>query len=325
MVNQALIRAASVIYILPLSETNMIATTFASGFGFGLWSWIAITIGVVAFSAMVWARGILRRNADYIKRVSRSGNIEEPTASGLARRDKITRFFLWLLVGKVKIKGTENLEKLNGKSFLVCANHGNFADVVVMPEVLRGKGERYMATVGLYPIFGGFGALLFGPMGVIPCALERGKGGAARDAAIDLLSRGNRILVLFPEGYSYCDGAMGYFKKGAVLIAHESAKKLGENVYILPVYIRYGRYPGHWIRRIPIELQYVACLLLAPIYRSGCTVTIGEPIAADQLPADENGDIGEKATMMLKTRVCELDPLGLARPGNNVRQPEITG
>lgn len=303
----------------------MIATTFASLGGLGLWAWVGIILGVIALSGWIWLRSVLRRNADYIKRVSRSGNLEEPTAKGLAIRDGITKFFLWYLVGKIKVTGQENLEKLKGKSFLVCANHGNFADVVVVPEVLRGKGERYMATDDLYPLLGGLGALLFGPMGVIPCNLTKGKGAAARDTAIKLLSQGNRILVMFPEGYSYCDGSMGYFKKGAVLITHEAAKNLGENAYILPLYLRYGRYPGHWIRKIPIQLQYVVCLLLAPLYRFGCSVTIGEPIAADQLPADENGDIAEKATMMLKTRICQLDPKGLAKPGTNVRQPEITG
>lgn len=300
----------------------MIATSFASGLSFGPIAWVCIILAVIALSGWVWLRSVLRRNADYIKRVSRSGNLEEPTPKGLAIRDGITRFFRWFLVGKVKVQGIENLEKLKGKSFLVCGNHGNFADVVVLPEVLRGKGERYMATDDLYPLLGGLGALLFGPMGVIPCNLTKGKGAGARDAAINLLSQGNRILVMFPEGYSYCDGSMGYFKKGAVLITHEASKNLGENAYILPVYLRYGRYPGHWIRKIPIQLQYVVCLLLAPLYRFGCTATIGEPIAADQLPADENGEICEKATMLLKTSICELDPKGLAHPGTNVRAPE---
>ena len=203
------------------------------------------------------------------------------------------------------------MDSLPTNSYLVTPNHGNMNDVVVLPAVMRGKREGYLATDGLFKLAGGLGGLVLGKMGIIPVTLDKGKGAAARDTAIECLVRGIP-LVLWPEGYSYCDGSMGVFKKGAVLIAAEAARRLGQTTYIVPVYLRYGRYPGHWIRKVRIELQYVLCFLLWPLYRRGCTVVIGEPVPSNMLPADPDGQIGELATHMLKREVCKLDPARLA-------------
>jgi 1-acyl-sn-glycerol-3-phosphate acyltransferase len=186
-------------------------------------------------------------------------------------------------------------------------------DVVVLPVVMQGKGERYLATDDLFKLWGGVGGLVLGDMGIVPVTLEKGKGAAARDAAIELVSTGKPV-VMFPEGYSFCDGSMGVMKKGAVLINSEAAKRMGTTSWLVPAYLRYGKYPGHWIRRVPIQLQYVLCILLSPLYRRGCTVVIGDPIPSDKLPADENGDIAERATYMLRCEICKLDPAGLADP-----------
>lgn len=270
----------------------------------GLCLWLFFTL---------WFRSLRRRHAEYIARVVQCGNIQEPTKKGLARRLGLSKFFCWLHVGKLKVVGKEKLDALHAKtkSYIVTPNHGNMNDVVVLPVVMEGMGERYLATDDLFKLWGGVGSLVFGDMGVVPVTLEKGKGAAARDASIKLITQGGP-LAMFPEGYSYCDGSLGVFKKGAVLIAAEAAKNRGEDTYIVPVYMRYGRYPGHWIRRIPIQLQYVVCILLSPLWRAGCTVVIGDPIPSSALPADADGGIGEKATHMLKHAVCALDPAGLA-------------
>jgi 1-acyl-sn-glycerol-3-phosphate acyltransferase len=99
----------------------------------------------------------------------------------------------------------------------------------------------------------------------------------------------------------YLDGRAGPFKKGAVRIARSAAMERGWPVFIVPVRISYGRYPGPWIRRYRAPLSYFLMLLWSLSMRPGATVIVGKPLSSDELPADD-----AEATELLKQRLFEL-------------------
>lgn len=246
----------------------------------------------------------IKQAVEYINNVKECGYLPPPPNKlGLFWLDILCRLILFVNVGRVKVEGTENLAKLDGKPYLITPNHPHFADVAVMPYVLGARRARYMAAKGVFTFGGGLGALIFGPMGAFAVDLTKGKGGPAKDASVEILST-NQILVMFPEGWAYLDGVMENFKKGAVTIAKETQARISEDVYIVPTFLRYGKYPGSWIRKIPPPLEYFILLMLFPIFRRGVTVVFGEPIPASSLPEDDY--VG---TELLEQKVRELDPL----------------
>jgi|AGTN01.3.fsa_nt_gi 1-acyl-sn-glycerol-3-phosphate acyltransferase len=255
------------------------------------------------FGAVIFWRYVLpafRRARQYIRDVETCGYLPPPPTPGavrfLVRASKVLAF---IQVGKVKIEGIENLDGLDGPT-IVTPNHPHWADTVVMPIAMN-RPARYMAARGVFTFGGGLGALLFGPIGAFAADLEKGKGGPAREAAVKLTSEG-QILVMFPEGWAYLDGITREFKKGAVRIARESAAKAGKTGYLVPVHLRYGKYPGGWILKVPPPAEYFLLFLLAPLYRRGVTVVIGKPIPTTDLPADDAA-----ATEYLKQHVLALD------------------
>ncbi len=175
------------------------------------------------------------------------------------------------------------------------------SDVVVMPVVMNKRKVRVMATSGVMSCFGGMGGLVFGPLGVFAVNIDRGRGGPARLSAINVLVSG-QALLMFPEGWTYLDGKTGPFKKGAVNIARTAAEEMGKETYILPVHMRYGKYPGAWILKLPIRMQYLLLFVGFPFFRRGVKVVIGKAIASSSLP---QSDID--ATELLRNAVLALD------------------
>ena len=242
----------------------------------------------------------LRQARAYCEQVQVCGYLPPPPeASGIRRMRRLSGFFTWLLAGKVEVIGRENLDKLPSKSYIVTPNHPSMTDVAVIPHVLGERNARYMAARGVLQCFGGLGGLLFAPMGVFSCDLDRGKGGPAREAAVKILASG-QSLVMWPEGWTYLDGKTGPFKKGAVRIAREASKQLGEETYIVPVNLRYGRYPGKWILKLNIKVQYMVLFFGFLWFRRGVRVVIGEPIPISSLPSDAS------ATEILRDKVIAL-------------------
>jgi hypothetical protein len=94
---------------------------------------------------------------------------------------------------------------------------------------------------------------------------------------------------------------MRQFKKGAVRIARLAQEELGKPIYLVPVSLTYGRYPGKWILNLPIQVQYAVLIVLFPLFRNGVKVVFGKPIASSALPA---GDAD--ATALLQQHIGSL-------------------
>lgn len=222
-----------------------------------------------------------------------------PTDKGQGWMIRLSRALCWLFVGKIEVTGGENLQGLPSKSVIITPNHPSPYDVVVLPAVINQKA-RYMAALGVMQALGGLGGLVVGPLGAFAANLDRGKGAPAFRAAIRVL-RSGQTLVMWPEGWTYLDGKIGPFKKGAVRIAKQSAQELGEPTYIVPVSLTYGKYPGAGIMRLPIKLQYLLLVAGFPFFRRGVKAVIGKPIASNTLPESDT-----EATELLKTTIVAL-------------------
>lgn len=265
-----------------------------------LWIYLAICAIVLTFIGVRLFLPVWWRLRDYAEACSRCGALPPPpTPRALRFLKGLSRLLLFVQAGRVRIVGIENAQVPGPR--VITPNHGHSVDPAPF-AVAFDEPLRYMAARGVFRALGGLGAMFAGPTGAFPADLTPGKGGPARDAAVRLLVSG-QSLVMFPEGWAYMDGVMGPFKKGAVRIAREAAQILGSPTYLIPVYMRYGRYPGSWIRRFPPPVQYALVLLLFPLYRRGLTVVFGKAICSTDLPADD-----AEATERLREAVIALDP-----------------
>ncbi len=243
-----------------------------------------------------------KRMRDYIRNVTTCGYLASAPKPGAVRFLRfLARIMVGIQVGRITVIGKENLKRVRRK--IITPNHPHYIDPGVITLVIK-EPARYMAASGVAKFAWGLGALIGGPCGVFSVDLTPGKGGPAKDAAVRAVT-GGEMVVMFPEGWAYVDGSSGPYKTGAVRIATESAEKLNEPVYLIPVHLRYGRYPGRWIRKIGPPMEYLVLFLLFWLYRRGVTVVIGEPISSADLPDDPRA-----ATEILKERILSLDPQG---------------
>lgn len=251
---------------------------------------------------LLWRFSPVRERArQYIRKVQTCGYLDAPpTPRAVRRLRRIANVLAFIQVGKIKIVGRENLDKVPGP-YIVTPNHPHWVDTAALPILMNGPA-RYMAAQGVFTFLGGLGGLLVGPMGAFCADLTKGRGGPAKDAAVKVLTSGQR-LVMFPEGWAYLDGKLGEFKKGAIRIAREASAQLKKPTYIVPVNLRYGKYPGSWITRLPPPVEYFLVFALFLFFRRGLTMVVGEPVAIDQFPADD-----AEATEHLKQLVVALDP-----------------
>lgn len=214
---------------------------------------------------------------------------------------RVCRVFIYLFVGKLEVQGAEKLANMPAP-FLLAFNHGSMSDVAIAPMVLNRKA-RYPAAQGVMKAAGGLIAYWFSRWGAFSVDLDNGH--AAFEASVNALCSqdGANIEVIFPEAWTNMDGAVGRMKTGTVRIAGEVSARLGKPCLIVPGYIRYGRYLGSWMTRLPIPVQWLTPLIFAPYFRRGARVVIGEPIQVSELPADP-----KEATEILKQKIMALDP-----------------
>lgn len=210
-------------------------------------------------------------------------------------RAVLLRLLCWIFVGEIKVDGKDNLDQMAGESSLIIApNHTHIADGFVMPLLLEKLNTRFMAAPTLMNSFGGLFGLIFGFFGAFV---------ASRKAGIEVLNRGEALLI-FPEGWAYLDGKMGPFKPGVVQITTEYAAKSGKQAYVIPVFMRFGRYPGTWIRKLSILPQLILMTVLSPLYRSGVHVVIGKAIKSTDLDRESL----PMALESLRKAILALDP-----------------
>lgn len=261
----------------------------------------ALVSGLVTFAVVRGVMPLWWRTRAYISACTECGVLPPPpTPRGLAFLRAMSWLLTFIQVGKVRIIGFENT-KVPGPR-LIAPNHGHSVDPAQFSRVFD-EPLRYMAARGVFTFGGGLGSLIVGPTGAFAADLTPGKGGPAREAAVHVLATG-QSLVMFPEGWAYMNGVIGPFKKGAVRIVKEAAARLGSEAFLIPTYMRYGRYPGSWILKFPPPVQYLIVMLMWPVYRRGLTIVFGKAISASSLPDDD-----AEATEMLRQAVIALDPV----------------
>jgi 1-acyl-sn-glycerol-3-phosphate acyltransferase len=189
------------------------------------------------------------------------------------------RALLWVQVGPVTVRGREHLGG-PGPSLIV-ANHSHYVDGAPF-VLLLDEAPRFMVARGVFRFAGGLLGRLATACGAFCVDLDPGKGGPGRAVAVRLLV-GGETVVMFPEGWIHMDGRLGPLKNGAARAAQEAARRLGRPIAVVPVALRYGRYPGAWIRRLPCPLQFLVVLLGWMRYRRGLTVNIGAPLSSAAL------------------------------------------
>ncbi len=158
-----------------------------------------------------------------------------------------------MLVGDVQVVGT-----CPEGGVLLCANHPSYRDVFLFGLVRPGARLLVHPLVFTFPFLKRW-ALRWGFVQVdIPIA-------------VDLLKRGEPVAIC-PTGLVEALGEdLLPYKTGAVRIAAQAG------VPLVPMRIRYGNYPGPWVKRFSITTQNICLFLLWPFYRRGATVTFGEP------------------------------------------------
>lgn len=269
---------------------------------FSPWA-VASALAVFAAVYFTWKWiPVIRRAKELGAKYQECGVLGPPPDDEVQR--KILKVSSWLVrafVGKLKVSGNEKLQKLPGP-FIVIYNHGSMLDVAIAPLVLNRKA-RYPCAQGVMQAFGGAVGGWFGSWGAYSVNLDNGA--AALKASVKVLSSadGANVISLFPEAWTHMDGVVRKFKSGTVRMAKEAAQILGRPVYIVPGYMRYGRYLGSWMTKLPIPIQWLTPILGFAWYRRGCRVVIGEPISSADLPDDPH-----QATELLRSRVVALDP-----------------
>ncbi|MCC7528902.1 MAG: 1-acyl-sn-glycerol-3-phosphate acyltransferase [Candidatus Melainabacteria bacterium] len=270
---------------------------------------ISTTIAIAAVSLValtfIWRSHVsprLKRWKEYTKQIATCGYLAPaPTDKGLRSLQRFSRFMTFLQVGKIDVVGRENLDAVPGP-FMYSSNHPFGVDVAVIPLVINRKA-RYMAHETVFTFAWGLGAHIVGPWGAFVAHDSiRDNGVRARAAATRVLTTGQN-LVLLPEGLTNMEPTMLPFKDGAVRIIKQAAKELGHDVWIIPAFMRYGKYPKGWIQKFPRPIQYMLTMLLFPLFRRGVKVVIGKPIPASAFAADD-----AEATLELRAAIEALDP-----------------
>jgi 1-acyl-sn-glycerol-3-phosphate acyltransferase len=210
------------------------------------------------------------------------------------------KILTFIQVGKIRFIGRENLSSADGP-VIVCPNHPHYIDSAIIPILMEKQG-RYMADEDVLSFGLGLGALFLVPLGAFP-ARDKSPDSNLRTiaAGAKFLASGFSLLI-FPEGHTNFNLKMQPVKKGAIRIAKLASTMFGKPVYIVPAYIRYGKYFPVWIQRIKPPLQYLIVLLGFFYFRRGATVVIGKPISSADFPSSDN-----EACEFLADRIVALD------------------
>lgn len=152
-------------------------------------------------------------------------------------------------VDAIEFEGIEPLRDLLGRGdgILLAPNHSDHGDCAVMFELGRKVGRPfcYMAA---YQIFAGVNRWLLPRLGAFPVDRE-GSDLRAYKAGVEVLTKAERPLVVFPEGEIYhMADRLTPIREGAAALALTAARKLadaGKTVWIVPAAIKYRFLDGH--------------------------------------------------------------------------------
>lgn len=265
-------------------------------------TWIGASAGLAALLVGSWwsLAPRWRKTRREIELICTPGHVPAPPTEAESRTlRRVAARLVWFQIGAVEVTGLENLG--GGGPQVLAPTHGHYLDPFVLALVTPVRA-RCMTARGLLRFFGGLPALFLSRSGAFCSDLAAGKGAPALRAAVRILASGE-TLVMFPEGWVHMDGTLGRFRNGAVSVARMAAVKLNRPVPVVPVFLRYGAYPGSWINRLPPPLQYLTVLLGFARFRRGVRVVVGEPLLSSELPLDS-----ASATRKLREAIGSLDP-----------------
>jgi len=171
------------------------------------------------------------------------------------------RGLIRLLIGDVKVVGS-----VPPGGVLLCSNHPSYRDVFLFAFVHRGARLLVHPLVFTFPFLKRW-------------ALRWGFVQVDISLAVELLRRGEPVAICPTGLVEACGDDLLPYKTGAVRIAAQAG------VPLVPMRIRYGNYPGPWVKRFSITTQNILLFLLWPLYRRGATVTFGEPLHVAGLDA----------------------------------------
>lgn len=209
------------------------------------------------------------------------GNIPEtPSPQKYKIGKAISEFIVKWQVKSLNISGT-----LPDNNIILACNHTSWMDAFVIIAAFNRPFRVMMAeAVGRNNIL--FSWFFPEYLGMYPASSKK-----AVDASIEILKSGQSIAIC-PSGLVESTGQALPFKTGTVRIAARS------NTPIVPVYIKYENYPGKWILKFPLPIQFIITGLLQ-LNRGQCRIVIGLPISS--LPEDV-----KDATKVLEQEVKSL-------------------
>ncbi len=196
---------------------------------------------------------------------------------------RLCKLLLQVQVGRIEIYGEENIQ-ITDNPLMICANHPHYVDTMILGIALR-RPARVMAHQQVFRFGFGVGKFIFKKLGAFSAGNGTRSGAQqACKTAVDALKSGE-VLIMLPEGEISFSSTIHKFRSGAVRITNEVSNQLGKSAYVVPAYIKYGRYPGRWIHRIPGSgMQGFLLLLGFFYYRRGATLIFGNPISSEELP-----------------------------------------
>jgi 1-acyl-sn-glycerol-3-phosphate acyltransferase len=133
-----------------------------------------------------------------------------------------------------------------GIGVILASNHADETDFKVCFELSRRSGRRFLYMMNREAFDEGRGTAGWWLQRLGAFSVERGgQTGAAKRYAIEVVTRGREILVIFPEGeIFYLNDLVQPFKSGAVAIAMEAvveerATRPDWTAYLMPMAIKY--------------------------------------------------------------------------------------
>ncbi len=148
-----------------------------------------------------------------------------------------------LRVESIEFEGVENLQSLLGRGdgMLLTSNHVDIADCGVAFELGR-KLRRPFCYMAAHQLFTGIHRQVLPRLGVFPVDRE-GSDLRAFKAGVEVLTKAERPLVIYPEGETYhMADRLTPLREGAAALAVTAARRLaeaGKTVWIVPAAIKY--------------------------------------------------------------------------------------
>lgn len=162
-------------------------------------------------------------------------------------------FVLPLFFKKITITGQENIP--NTEPVIVAPTHRSRWDAFIVPyavgRLVSGRDPRFMVSANEVK---GIQGWIIRRMGGFPVNTDRPQLNTVRHS-IELLTKNQEMLVIFPEGGIFNDYQIHPLKRGVASIALQAeADKSKRKVKILPIGIRYSKPYPSWGTEVLVDI-----------------------------------------------------------------------